>query len=496
MTRQVSRTVAVALGLALVAGLGSVGCRQLPAKQVSATPTAKPPTLVSSPSQSTSTEKGPVELVQHIQPAAGNDDSPPRELPEVVATPLPKAPALSEPQGVEFFVATALQSHPRIRAARARVTAACNRVPQAEALEDPLLSNNFFPISDQALQTAAGRAGNALSLLQKYPWPEKRWTKGEIADRETRIAAARLAQVELEIEEMVRLAYYELWFADHAIEITEENRQIGAELVKLAEARNATGGSQQDVLRAQLQLDALDDKLIGLRRQKAVAQADLAALIQQPVLDGIEPTEEIDVAEVPARIDALFAAAQECNPRLREHRWALSRDRQKRELACLGKYPDFMLGAGWQTITETDAVSPVANGHDNVSFMVGVTLPIWRNRIKAAICEASAEEAASRREYSNASDDTFRQIRRLSEQVYAADEQLRLYNQRILPRAKRALQLASADYRGRLVDFGEVADGFTEVLMFELQVARTKATLAGIEAQLHRAVGCEVVVEE
>jgi hypothetical protein len=30
--------------------------------------------------------------------------------------------------------------------------------------------------------------------------------------------------------------------------------------------------------------------------------------------------------------------------------------------------------------------------------------------------------------------------------------------------------------------------------LFELQTARTKATLAGVVAQLHRAVGCEVVL--
>ena len=46
------------------------------------------------------------------------------------------------------------------------------------------------------------------------------------------------------------------------------------------------------------------------------------------------------------------------------------------------------------------------------------------------------------------------------------------------------------------MDFGEVADGFTEVLMFELQVARTTATLAGIVAQLNRAVGCEVLAPD
>jgi outer membrane protein TolC len=375
------------------------------------------------------------------------------------------------------------------------VAAASHRVPQARSLEDPLLSNSFYPISDQALQTAAGRAGNTLSISQKYPWPEKRWTKAAIACREVQIASAKLAQQELEIEETVRLAYYELWFADRAIKITEQNQEIAVELIKIAEARNAAGGSGQDVLRAQLQVDSLDERLIGLRRQKAVAQADLAALIQQPAMIGIEPVDQLNVSGIPDQLDALIAAAQQCSPRLNEQRWMVSRDRQKQQLACLNKYPDFVFGAGWQTITESDAVSAVANGHDNVNFMVGLTLPIWKNRIDASVREASAEVAASSREFNAARDDTYRQIRRLTEQAYAADEQLRLYSDRILPRAKKALQLASADYRGRLVDFGEVTDGFTELLMFELQVARAQAALAGTVAQVQRVVGCEVVLD-
>jgi outer membrane protein TolC len=410
--------------------------------------------------------------------------------------PIPEmVPARVPGQPVEHLVDVALSVHPRIRAARARVAAASNRAPQVSSLEDPVLTNSFYPISDQALQTAAGRAGNTLSIIQKYPWREKRWTKAAIANRETRMAAAKLEQAELEVEEMVRLAYYELWFAGQAIRITEASRQIGAELVKLAEARNSAGGSQRDVLRAQLQLDSLEDRLINLRRQKRVAQADLAAYIGAPEALNIEPLEELPVAGVPQQIEELFAAACECSPRLRERRWAVSRDQQKQQLACLQKYPDFTFGAGWQSITESDAIAGSANGHDNVNFMVGLTLPIWSERIHAGVREASADVLASSREFTDARDDTLRQIRRLSEQAYAADEQLRLYNDRILPRAKQALQLASADYRGRLVDFGEVADGFNEVFLFELQIARSQATLAGALARINRAVGCEVVAD-
>ena len=397
----------------------STGCRQTPKRAVAAIGTAATESIavdtaapVSLPNDAEA--KKTLTLVAHQsriddeeRPSKGvkdKDDVIPLRLPEDIAAPAPAETTETEltgttSQSVEYFVGIAMANHPRIRAARARVAAAAQRAPQAEALEDPTLTNSFYPISDQALQTAAGRAGNTMSVAQKYPWPEKRWTKAAIADRETQMAASRLAQVELEIEEMVRLAYYELWFADRAISITEENREIAVELVKLSEARYEAGGRQQDVLRAELQRDSLEDRLIGLRRQKAVAQADLAALVQQPGLMDIEPTEEIYETQIPAQLDALFAAAEQCSPRLRERQWAVSRDRQKQQLACLNKYPDFTFGAGWQTITETDAVSRNANGHDNVNFMVGVTLPIWRDKIDASIREASAEAAASSREY-------------------------------------------------------------------------------------------------
>ncbi len=478
-------------GFLVVAG----GCQNVPTQpceRSAAKRTVVPGSVISNSIQASSfSDSKPtqedISLVQHDVPIP---------LPEDITTPEPEQTDHVVSQPIEYFVSVAVGNHPRVRAARARVAAASNRIPQAYALEDPTLRNAFWPIPAAGLQTADGRAVNDLSISQEYPWQEKRCVKEAIAERETRIAAAKLAQAELEVEEMVRLAYYELWFADRAIQITFDNRQIAAELVKLAEARNAAGGSQQDILRAQLQLDDLDNRVIELRQQKALAQADLAALVQQPALQGIEPSADIDVGEVPSRLDALFAAALQCSPRLREQRWAVSRDRQKQELACLGKYPDFMFGVGWMGMTANQAVSPVASGDDNVNFMVGVTLPIWRDRINAAIREASAEVAASSREFQDVRDDAFRQIRRLTDQAYAADKQLRLFNERILPRSKRALQLASAEYRGRQVDFGELASGFTEVLMFELQAARAKATLAGTMAQLHRAVGCEVIVDD
>jgi outer membrane protein TolC len=410
----------------------------------------------------------------------------------IVATTPEQLAAPAHP--VEYYVHLAVDSHPRIRAAQARYSAATQRVPQARALDDPVLSNAFWPIIEHAQQTAGGRAENLLEFTQDYPWPSKRSAKEAIASREAQIAAAELRKAELEIVEGVKLAYYELWFADRAIDIMKANRAAAGELVELATARGRAGGSQSDVLRAQLNLDEIDDQLINLRRQKGVAQADLAAVIQQPELRDIEPA-AIEVGEAPARLDALVAAAESCSPRLQQALSAIARDRQKQRLARLGGYPDLMLGAGWMAMTVNDALSPQADGKDNINFMVGMTLPIWRNRINAAIREANCEVVASSRELDDARNDTVRQIRRLIEEAAAADEQRKLFNERILPRARRTLQLSTADYRGQLVDFGEVVDSLAEVLLFELQAARAEATLAGAIAQIERQVGCEVIAE-
>ena len=123
------------------------------------------------------------------------------------------------------------------------------------------------------------------------------------------------------------------------------------------------------MLRAQLETDRLDDQLITLRRQKQVAQADLATLLQQPVDLLPEATDELGITDTPQQIEELIALAEQCNPKLRGLAWEIQRDRDKERLACLQQYPDFNVGLSWGLISDGhDVISPVANGNDNLSI--------------------------------------------------------------------------------------------------------------------------------
>ncbi|EMI44965.1 TolC family protein [Rhodopirellula sp. SWK7] len=399
-------------------------------------------------------------------------------------------PALNG-QPVEYFVGTALARHPKILAARQRVAAATNVIPQAKALPDPTFNNTFWPLHDTAIQTAAGRVANQMSVNQKVPFPDKLKTKAVIASREVQIAQTEVDAIAREITESVRLAYYEVWFATRAIDIIEETKDLVADLTDVAEARYRSGGSQQDVLRAQLETDRLDEQLITLARQKLVAQADLATLLQQPVGILPEATDELSITDTPQQIEELIALAEQCNPKLRGLAWEIQRDRDKERLACLQQYPDFSVGLNWGLVSDNhDVLSPVANGNDQLSVSFGTTLPIWREKINAGVREAAHRRSSTTRRLEAERDELYGKIRRLIVQADALVEQRNIYEERIIPRTEDTLKLSIADYRGKRTDFFTLIETYRELLMFETQLARIDATLAGTIAQLDRTVGC------
>ncbi|WP_246146247.1 TolC family protein [Rubripirellula lacrimiformis] len=421
---------------------------------------------------------------QAIQVIPGVDE-------ESIAPVLVDSRSTPVPVSLSDLVARALATHPTVAAARQRVAAAQHRIPQVTALDDPTLGNTFWPIQDQALQTAGGRIGHQFALTQKVPWPAKLNARGSVASREVQVAIAESARAELEITEAVRLAYYQLWLAEELVQIVDENGALVDDLIEVAEARYRTGGSQQDILRAQLEGDRLAEQMISLRLQKEQARADLGALVRQP-LDWMSiAVDELILTEASPRLDELVAQAEACNPTLQGLAAEIARDRAKESLACLQQYPDFQLGLGYSIVDDdTNVISPVANGHDNINFTVGITLPVWRDKINAGIREAAHNRSSTtlRRE---AEQDKLRGT--LRRQVAAADaavEQLELFRNRLIPRTEQTLEIVIADYQGKRADFTDLIATYHELLALQVQVARSKAALASTMAQIERTVGC------
>ncbi len=400
-------------------------------------------------------------------------------------------PAASVVQlSVESCVQIAVPSHPKVTAARARWVAAQNRIPQARALADPMLNNNFFPIASNAQQTASGRMQNSISLTQAVPWPEKLKAREAIAAREVWIAQAEVESIEREIAEMVRLAYYEIWLAQRGQEIVRENQKLVADLIHVAEARYKSGGSQQDVINAEIERERLARQQYELEGQFSAAQADLAALLQQPLSQSITTVAELPLDNLPTRLDELVTLAEQCNPELRGLGYQIQRDIQKRRLANLARYSDFQFGAGYDFMTTRQALSPVADGVDNISFGVGMSLPVWREKIRAGVAESSAQVASSARLRDAEKLSIAGRLRRLLAEIDSLDQQRTVYSERIIPRAEQVVKIATSEYTVSKTSFVQLTENYRELLEFQFQVVQIEASLASRLAQLERTVGC------
>ncbi|TWU50657.1 Outer membrane efflux protein [Rubripirellula tenax] len=355
-----------------------------------------------------------------------------------------------------------------------------------------MVGNTFWPIHDQALQTAGGRVGHQFALTQKLPWPAKLDARGVVAAHEVQVAMAGIADKESEITEAVRLAYYELWLATELIRIVDDNTKLVEDLITIAEARYKTGGSQQDILRAELEGDRLAEQSISLCQQQEQSRADLGTLVRMPLEYMPYADIDLDVDEAVPQLDLLVAQAEQCNPTLRGLAAEIARDRAKESLACLQQYPDFQVGLGYSIISDDrDVISPVANGHDNINFTVGVTLPIWRDKINAGISEAAHNRSNTSLLHDAERDRLRGTLRRQVAAAYAAIEQLELFRERLIPRTEQTLEIATADYQGKKADFTDLIATYRELLSLQVQVARSEALLLSTLARIERTVGCQ-----
>ena len=161
-----------------------------------------------------------------------------------------------------------------------------------------------------------------------------------MAEAETEMARRELAAAELTVIEQVKRAYYELYFIQKAIRITEDDKKLLIDLSAIAESKYRTGTvSQQDVLRSQVEVSSLNGELIRLRQQLESGQARLAQVLHISPDTPIRAVEQLPGEQVPRDLERLYQQAVAARPELQAQLAAVQRDRPRRGIC-----------PGWQTL--------------------------------------------------------------------------------------------------------------------------------------------------
>ena len=404
----------------------------------------------------------------------------------VVPTTAPVANDLAGPHSVEEYIATALAQNPSIQAARKKMEAAAHQVPVAASLADPILKITAQP---EPVQTAAGQQEMIIAANQKFQWVGKLDKRAQVAEAQTNVERARLAGVELQTIAQVKRAYYELYFIQQATEVTQREQKLLGDIREVANSRYKTGqSSQQDVLRADLEISQVENELIRLRQRRESGQARLARLLHVAPQTPVATLASLSPESLPSNLELLQQQAIAARPELHAQLAAIRRDRRQADLARLDYKPDVTLGLSWIDVSES-GISPVSNGRDSFLLSAGVNLPVYRKRLDSSIRSAEAKVVATAREYDALRDGTLEEVTDLFAQARSQQDLLLLLREDILPKARQTLKVSTSAYNVGEVDFLQLIDNWRQVLRYEINYHRLEASLRQTLAELERVTG-------
>jgi outer membrane protein TolC len=389
--------------------------------------------------------------------------------------------------GLAAHIRYAERENPGLRAAFDRWHAALQRVPQVTSLPDPRLTLGLFV---DEVETRTGPMDARLSISQAFPWFGKLAAAGGRAFERSEEAREAFEAERLDLEHRVRDAWYEYAWLEAAILVTEGHLTLIQQWEMVALSRYETAvGSQADVIRAQVELGKLDDRLRTLIDLRRPIVADLNAALGRPSSTPIAAPRGGLPRESALDEAGLIEGLAQTSPRLR----ALDRRVRAAEyavtLAEKEFYPDFALGLDYTFIGGARMPGVSGSGDDAMAVTLGLDLPIYRARYKAGLSQAWAERSAARGALADARHKLVAKLEMALYRLRDADRRIDLFREALVPKGEESVGATTAAYRAGNASFLDLIDAERVLLEFELSVARAASDHAQSLAEVERLVG-------
>lgn len=380
-------------------------------------------------------------------------------------------------------LAEAHARNPELQAAQGRAKAMAAMPRQVSAYDDPTVSWEAWNTPESLRINRADN--NIFRISQKIPFPGKRRLAGEIASHEADQATHEVDTVALDVTAAVKRAFFDLWQSHEQLAVYTRDRGLVERLTRTVEQKYAAGDAgQAEVLRAQVKLTHLTNRLETERLNIEHAEAELNALLSR------SPDEPLGVPERPGRPQltgtpgTLTEVALGKRPDIAAQDAAIAREESAARLAGRGYYPDFEVSVGRFINFEQS---------DGFGAMASVTVPIFNGaKYGAAVDEAAARLATARSEKRRVED----RIRREVEQAYVrarrAFVQFELFDKTHIPQAEQALRVTEGGYESGAVSFLDLIDTLRSIETVHLEHVAAQADFERAYADLELAVGSDV----
>lgn len=390
---------------------------------------------------------------------------------------------------LDALIEQALSKNPDIAAAKTKWEALKERPPQAGSLDDPMVGLAIVNLpTDTFSFTREDMTMKEVSVTQRVPYFGKRSLRRQMAQIEAEAAYSDYEETKNRLTRDLKTAYFELFYLNKAVEITERSREILKLLNQIAETKYSVGeGIHTDVFKAQVELSKMLDELIMLNQNKRSVKARLNTLLYQPAFAPLGEPEEVAFKTFSGEPEDLVKAALQNRPSVQSTKKMIERNQAGLRLAERDYFPDFDFRVAYG---QRDS-GPMGTRSDMITGMVAVNLPLWfKDKQQRKVAESRKEIQSAKEQLDAATNEIrFMVSDRLTE-IERSARQLELLKTGIIPQATFSLDSAMSSYRVGKVDFLTVLDSLMTLFRYEVQyyrlLADSRKSIAEIEALVGR----------
>lgn len=360
--------------------------------------------------------------------------------------------------------------------------AAVDRVAPAAAWPNSNLMLGY----DYAFMKGGMKGWNATTLTatvdpaMMLTFPVKAQQAGKVALAEAQAAGKRFEAVKFTLQQNVLTTWADYALAGEKVRLQTESVALLASVNDIAAQRVRAGGPQQDLLKAQTELEMARNELGNLESDARQGQAMLNGLLARAPQSPLPAPARLPAPRGLHADDAtLIALAVRNNPELATMAHEVAGRTDALEMARLAYLPD---------------LSPQVSITGNVQQMVGmmVNMPVNLVKIQGGIDAADSALRQSRAMTRQTKADRAAQFVATLYALRNHERQTALLNDKILPAARQTWESSVKAYSAAGISFSELIDTQRTLLQVQVMIAEARMAREKKLAELETLAGLDV----
>ena len=384
----------------------------------------------------------------------------------------------------------ALEKSPYVQVFKMNKDALWERPSQVKFWDDPKVTLGVTNLpTDDFDFNKQDMTQKTVSVMQNIPFPGISRLKEKAAVEEAKGAEKELANVEIRTVNAVKTTYYDLYFVHNAIIITDENIDLMKKFVELTQSKYEVGnGLQEDILKAQVELYKLQEKMINLKQKEASIKADMLRLLNRNNGDQLQGVPKIEKTVNTLSFEDLKITVLEENPLLQQLDHTVAQKETEYLLAKKSYFPKFSITAAYGQ--RDDWKSADRDRPDFMSLLVGVDVPIWfKSKQNKKVAETQIRIMQAKAQLQSMQNDISFKLNDILTKIKKEKALVVLYKEQIIPEASQSLDSNMSAYQVGRLDFLNLLNSQMTLLNYEIKFHKVMSDLEKNFADLEVVVG-------